>query len=248
MNTFLMSFIITFGAGISTLFGGFIPFLGIKNKDTIVASSLAFAAGIMLSISVLDLIPSAVSYLATECRVRMIIILFGIAFFLGWLIFFLMNKFSTKNVDNLYRVGIFSMIAIIMHNIPEGIITFILSSSDIKLGLLLGISIALHNIPEGISVMVPIYYGTNSFKRAFLYTFVAGIAEPIGGVLFYLLFNSLIDNTMLGLLFSFIAGVMIYLSIWELIPESLEYKKNNLSLSWFLIGIIFFLIVHIFLN
>ena len=96
--------------------------------------------------------------------------------------------------------------------------------------------------------MVPIYYGSNNFKKAFLYTLVAGIAEPIGGVVFYLLFKNYINNLMLGFLFAFIAGVKIYLSIHELIPKSLEYRDNSRTLSYFMIGIIFFLIVHIFMH
>ncbi len=96
--------------------------------------------------------------------------------------------------------------------------------------------------------MVPIYYGTNNFKKAFLYTLVAGIAEPIGGVIFYLLFKNYINNLMLGFLFAFIAGVMIYLSIKELLPKSLEYRKDNLTLSFFMIGIIFFLVVLLFMH
>ena len=159
-----------------------------------------------------------------------------------------MDKILKKDVDNLYRVGIFSMIAIIIHNIPEGIITFILSSNDIKLGLFMGISIALHNIPEGISIMVPIYFGSNNLKKAFIYTLIAGIAEPIGGVVFYLLFKNYINNMMLGFLFSFIAGVMIYLAVHELISKSLEYERSNNTLSLIMIGIIFFLIVHIFMQ
>ena len=247
MNNFMISFIITFIAGISTLFGGFIPFLNIKNKERVILVSLAFAAGIMVSISILDLLPSAFGYLLDRSFFSVLgIVLFS--FLAGILVFLFMDKGMEFDGDNLYRVGIFSMIAIIIHNIPEGIITFILSTSDVKLGLFLGISIALHNIPEGISIMVPIYYGTNSFKKAFLYTLVAGIAEPIGGVIFYLLFKNYINDFMLGVLFSFIAGVMIYLSFKELLPKSLEYKKGNLTLLFFMVGIVFFLLVHIFMH
>lgn len=248
MNKFMISFIITFIAGISTLVGGFIPFLKINNKERIILVSLAFAAGIMVAISILDLLPSSFGYLFSGYGFIKGIILVVLAFVIGIITFLLMDKLLTKDVDNLYRVGIFSMIAIIIHNVPEGIITFILSSSNVKLGLFLGISIALHNIPEGISIMVPIYYGSGNFKKAFLYTLIAGIAEPIGGVFFYILFRKYINGLMLGLLFSFIAGVMIYLSIHELIPKSLEYKHRHLTTSFFMIGIIFFLFVHIFMH
>jgi len=248
MKKFIVSLIITFIAGISTLIGGLIPFLKIKNKERIILSSLAFASGIMISISLLDLLPSSFNYLFNIYGLIFSLFFIIIFIFIGVATFFVFDKFLKKDVDNLYRVGLFSMIAIIIHNIPEGIITFILSANDVRLGLFLGISIALHNIPEGISVMVPVYYGTNNFKKAFLYTLLAGLAEPIGGVIFYLLFKHYISNLMLGFLFSFIAGVMIYLSLAELIPKSLEYKKNSATLSFFMLGIIFFLIIHIFMH
>ncbi len=149
MNEFMISFIITFIAGISTLIGGFIPFLKINNKERIILCSLAFAAGIMTSISILDLLPSSFEYLFSTYGVLLGVFLIILSFALGIFTFSILDKLLSQDVDNLYRVGIFSMIAIIIHNVPEGIITFILSSSDVKLGLFLGICIALHNIPEG---------------------------------------------------------------------------------------------------
>lgn len=247
MNTFLISLIITSIAGLSTLFGGVIPFIRINDKDKIILCSLAFSAGIMVCISIMDLIPNSFYYLYNSYGYLSLlyIILF---IFVGGLLFYIIDKLLTKDVDNLYRVGIFSLIGIILHNIPEGIITFLLTSSDAKLGLFMGLSIAFHNIPEGISIMVPIYYGSNNFKKAFLCTFLAGFSEIVGGVLSFLVFKDLFNNFFFGFLFSFVAGIMIYISFYELIPKSLEYKRYSLSLSSFMLGIIFFLIVHIFMH
>ena len=125
MNNFMISFIITFIAGISTLLGGFIPFLKINNKDKIILTSLGFASGIMISISILDLLPSSFSYLFTNYNLIKGLFLIVLSFLLGIITFSLLDKLLSKDVDNLYRVGIFSMIAIILHNVPEGIITFI---------------------------------------------------------------------------------------------------------------------------
>ena len=247
MNNFIISLIITTIAGISTLFGGFIPFLNIKNSERVIVVSLSFAAGVMMAISILDLLPSSFKYLYKD-NLFLVLGLIFTSFMIGGLFFLFIDRFFETKVDGLYRVGIFSMIAIILHNIPEGIITFILSVSDVKLGLFLGLSIALHNIPEGISIMVPIYYGTGSFKKAFFYTLIAGLSEVIGGVVFYLLLGHYINDFMLGILFSFISGVMIYLSFCELLPKSLKYKSNNLSISFFMIGIVFFLLIYLFIH
>ena len=246
MNNFIYSSVITFLAGISTLLGGFISFFKIK-ENLIVLSSLAFASGIMLSISLLDLLPSAFKQLLYIYGLKGVFLLV-LFFFLGGVVFFILDKLLTDSGDNLYRVGFFSMIAIIIHNIPEGILTFLLSSNNLELGLIMALSIALHNVPEGISIMIPIYYSTGSRKKAFLFTIVAGLSEFVGGVLFYILFGKYMNSLMFGFLFSFISGVMIYLSLFELIPKSFEYKKINLSVLFFMIGILFFLVVHIFLH
>ncbi len=248
MNNFITSFIITFIAGISTILGGFVVLFNIKNKDKIILTSLSFAAGIMVCISIIELLPESYNYLIREYSFVFVFIIILISLFSGFLLFKLLDILLTKDVDNLYRVGIFSMLAIIIHNIPEGIITFILSSSDIRLGLFMGLSIALHNIPEGISIMVPVYYGSGSYKKAFLFTLVAGLSEVIGGVIFYLIFNNYVNDLFLGSIFSFVAGIMIYLSFFELLPKSLEYENRNLTLSSFMIGIIFFFLISIFMH
>lgn len=247
MNIFFISFIITLIAGLSTLIGGFIPFINISSKEKIIAGSLAFSAGIMVCISFLDLLPNGFLYLYGKYKIFSIFYIF-IFILIGLIIFFILEKVLTKKIDNLFRVGIFSLVGIILHNIPEGIITFLLTSKDVKLGLFMGLSIALHNIPEGISIMVPIYYGSNSFKKAFFYTFLAGISEVIGGVVFYIIFKDIFNDLFFGFLFSFVSGIMLYISVYELLPKSLDYKNFSLSLSWFMLGIIFFLLVHIFMH
>ena len=248
MNNFITSFIITFIAGISTILGGFIVFFNVNNKEKIILTSLSFAAGIMVCISIIELLPESYNYLMRDYSFLALLLIMFIYIFSGFLLFKLLDILLTKDVDNLYRVGIFSMLAIIVHNIPEGIITFILSSSDIRLGIFMGFSIALHNIPEGISIMVPVFYGSGSYKKAFLFTLIAGISEVVGGVGFYLLFNDYVNNLFLGSIFSFVAGIMIYLSFFELLPKSLEYENRNLTLSSFMIGIIFFFLISIFMH
>lgn len=248
MNNFMFSFIITVIAGISTLIGGFIPFLNIKNKNKCLSFSLSFAAGIMVTISVFDLLPEGFEYLIRNFDVVNSVLFLFISMIVGMIVFILLDKFLSDDVDKMYRIGLFSMIAIMLHNIPEGIITFILTSNDIKLGLFMGLSIAIHNIPEGISIMMPIYYGTGNLKKAFLFTLVAGLSEPFGGVLFYLLFRNYINDILLGILFAFVSGIMIYLALGKLLSKSLEKENSTLTLFCFMIGVISFLLMSIFLH
>ena len=155
-----------------------------------------------------------------------------------------LSSFISKYIDNnnysvnsnLYKVGLISMLAIIIHNIPEGIVTFISTTKNINLGISLGIAIALHNIPEGISISVPIYYSTKSLLKSVGYTFISA----------YLFLARFINDVILGMIFSLIAGIMIQITFNSLLPTSVNYKKKKLTTFFFLIGIIFMIIKCVF--
>ena len=136
------------------------------------------------------------------------------------------------------------MLVIMMHNIPEGIATFITTTNNIKLGITLTIAIALHNIPEGISISIPIYYSTNSKLNAFLYTLISGLSEPIGAIIAYLFLAKYVDDSVLGLIYSLIAGMMINISINELYKESISYNKKN-TFIYFIIGSFIMILNHL---
>lgn len=152
---------------------------------------------------------------------------------------------DVNNSDNLYKVGIISMLAIILHNIPEGIVTFISTTKCTTLGISLTTAIALHNIPEGISIGVPIYYSTKSKKKAFLYTLISALSEPFGALLTYIFLFPYINDFVLGLLFSLIAGIMLQISFCELIPESKEYNLKKIYIFSLFSGILFMLLLFI---
>ena len=243
MNSISMAFLLTTLAGLSTMLGVVPIFIKLKNKDKIIASSLAFASGVMLCVSITDLIPESITMLTNYYNGLWVVILSFIFVVLGIIISSLIDKYlPTNNKENLYRVGIISMLAIIFHNIPEGIATFISTTKDTSLGISLATSIALHNIPEGISISVPIYYSTKSKSKAILYTFISALSEPIGAIITYLFLLPFINDILLGLLFSLIAGIMLQISLTELLPESISYKYPNLTKTFFITGIIFMLL------
>lgn len=130
------------------------------------------------------------------------------------------------------------MIALIVHNIPEGIITFLTTTKDLHLGISLSFSIALHNIPEGISIFIPIYYGTKSKKKAFLYTFIAGFSEVIGALIAWLFLSKLVNDFFFSFIFAATAGIMLYISVKELIPEAISYGKKKMLYIMFVLGMI----------
>jgi len=118
------------------------------------------------------------------------------------------------------------------------------TNSNINLGISLAIAIAFHNIPEGISISIPIYYSTKSRFKALFYTFISGISEPFGALLTYLFLNKFINDRIMGFLFSFIAGIMIHIALYELIPTSKKYNNLKITYLFFIIGVVFMLINH----
>ena len=238
-------------AGLSTVLGALIIFFRIKenNINRFISFCLSFSLAIMIGISITDLIPSSLEVLLTTNLNK------GIIFAM---ISFLMGVFSIKvlisnidrlkdNTNNLYKLGILNMLALMLHNFPEGIATFLSSYQDINLGIHLGIAIMFHNIPEGISIAVPIYYATKNKKEAIKKTFISGLAEPLGAILAFILFKNFITSEFISLILIFVAGIMITISIEEIFPESLKYKENKSIIFGLLFGIIIILINHFFL-
>lgn len=230
-----MPFLLTFLASISTLFGTILIFIP-KNKKIII-SSLGFAAGVMITISFIDLIPESFKLIHSYFNngtFLMVLLFINIGIILSMMI----NK-RLENDNYLYKVGIVSMIALILHNIPEGIITFLSTTSNLKLGISMALAISAHNIPEGITIALPIYYATNRKGKAIAYTFISGVSEFIGAILSFLFLKPFINNLILGIIFSVTAGIMFYIATYELLPLSLKYQNKRVTILSFIIGIIF---------
>ena len=236
----LYPFILTTLAGFATLIGALPIFVKIKDKNKIISSSCAFASGVMICVSILDLVPESLRYLKTYYTGITLIILAFISIIIGIVISHILEKIIDKRSDNnnLFKVGILSMIVIILHNIPEGIVTYIVSNKNIMLGLSICIAIALHNIPEGISIAIPIYYSTKSKFKAISYTFISAISELLGAIITYLFLAKYISDMILGLILSFTAGIMMQISINKLLPTGNTYNQK-LAKIFFIIGFIF---------
>ena len=241
----IYAFILTTLAGLSTLLGTIIIF--IKNKtNKIIISALSFAAGVMITVSITDLIPESINYINKVFKQFPTLLITLIFIVVGIIISMTIDKYiNIKREGELYKVGIISMIAIIMHNIPEGIITYLSAETNIKLGISLTLAIALHNIPEGISIAVPIFYSTKSRGKALLYTLISALSEPLGALIAYLFLSKIMNNLLMGIILSIIAGIMTQIAFYELIPTSLKYKNKNKTLLFFIIGIIFMLLNHL---
>lgn len=247
MNNTSFAFLLTIIAGLSTMIGTLVIFNKKKNTDKIILSSLAFAAGVMITVSITDLIPESINLFRNNLSQIGTLLLSFLSIILGIVISMIIDYYipdkpiNTVKDKSLFKVGIISMIAIIMHNIPEGIATFVATSSDITLGISLTIAIAMHNIPEGISISVPIYYSTGKKSTAITYTLISALSEPFGAFLAYLFLRNIMNDIILGILFSLIAGIMLQISFCELLPTAKRYKNKKILFIFFSIGVIFML-------
>lgn len=245
MNTSI-AFALSSIAGFSTMIGAFIIFFS-KNKTlNFLIGGTSFASSVMFFLSIFDLIPEALSFLKNTYVPFVSILIFAIFLSFGIFISILIDKLFPNTFDekSLYKLGLITMIGIMIHNIPEGIATFITTNENIKLGLSITIAITMHNIPEGISIALPIYYYTRSYRKAFFYTFICALSEPFGAMLAYLFLKP--NYITLGIIYSIIAGIMIHISIYELLPSACKYKRYKTVFMFYILGLILVLL-NIFL-
>ena len=137
----------------------------------------------------------------------------------------------------LYKTSLLVAVGIFIHNFPEGIAVSVGTIKEVELGILLAFAIALHNIPEGIAVSVPVYACTGSKKRAFMWSFLSGISEPIGAILTWLILAPFINDYLLNAMLAVVAGLMVYISLDELLPISRSLAKEHFSIFGIISGI-----------
>ena len=250
--TEIQAFLLTLFAGLSTGIGGLFAFHRKASGKTFLTASLGFSAGVMIYVSFVEILPKAVESLETAGFADNGYLIGTIAFFAGILVIVLIDFLVPKQENpheipdeigsaggirsSLFRMGIFSALAIAIHNFPEGLATFIAALESPTLGISIGIAIAIHNIPEGIAVAIPIYQATGSRKKAFLYALLSGLSEPVGALIGGFLLIWLLNDLAFGLTFAFVAGIMVYISVDELLPTAERYGKHHISIIGLVTG------------
>ena len=243
----LLAFALTMIAGMSTGIGSLIALFAKKTNKKILAVSLGFSAGVMIYVSMIEIFAQANASLSLYLGVKMGSTVNVASFFAGILLIGIIDKLipseenpheirapiqeNTNLQDRkLMRTGLFTAIAISIHNFPEGIATFVSALQDPVMAIPIVVAISIHNIPEGIAVSVPIYYATGSKKKAFIYSFMSGLAEPFGALIAYLLLMPFMNDLLFGILFAAVAGIMVFISFDELLPAAREYGEHHLSI------------------
>ena len=250
----LPAFVLTALAGLSTGIGSAIAFFSKRTNKAFLSVSLGFSAGVMIYVSFVEIFPKAREALSdTHGPVGGTWLTVG-GFFLGILaiavIDYLIPSYENphdahpiEQMDQvpppdirLMRMGLFTAMAIAIHNFPEGIATFFGALTDPRLGIAITVAIAIHNIPEGISVSVPIYFATASRKKAFWLSFLSGVSEPVGAIVGYTLLRPFLTPTTFGLMFSAVAGIMVFISLDELLPTAKEYGQGHMAIYGLIAG------------
>lgn len=251
--------VLTLCAGLATGIGSAIAFFAKRTDKKFLSFALGFSAGVMIYVSFMELLFNARAHLQLLSGVRTGDIITAAAFFGGMAIAAMIDKMvpsienphEVRSVEQmrshsqkaekerkLARMGVITALALAIHNFPEGIATFMSAVEQPEIGLAIAIAIAIHNIPEGIAVSVPIYYATNSKRKAFWYSFMSGLAEPLGAIVAYLLLMPFLSPMLLNCTFAAVAGIMVFISLDELLPAAREYGEHHISIYGLVAGMV----------
>jgi ZIP family zinc transporter len=255
-SNLILAFGLTLFAGLATGIGSGIAFFYKRTNTKFLSLALGFSAGVMIYVSFVEILSKARESLLEDYGTSGSAWLTAAGFFGGILLIAIIDRLipeadnphemrSVEDVQNvvkdgrdqrLMRMGLFTALAIAIHNFPEGLATFIAALSDPNLGIAIAIAIAIHNIPEGIAVAIPIYYATGSRRKAFWHSLLSGLAEPIGALVGFLILMPFMGPMVFGILFAGVAGIMVFISLDELLPAAQEYGEHHLSIYGMIAG------------
>ena len=254
LNSLLFAFGLTIFAGLSTGVGSALAFYTKQTNKKFLSAALGFSAGVMIYVSMIEIFVKARDSLEIVYGGSKGYWVTTIAFFGGIALIAIIDKFvpsaenphAMRDVKDmkkekikdpaLLRMGLFSALAIAIHNFPEGLATFTSAIQDPALGISIAVAIAIHNIPEGIAVSVPVYFATGNRKKAFFYSFLSGLSEPIGAIVGYFLLMRFFNEAMFGIIFAGVAGIMVYISLDELLPTAEKYGEHHIAIYGLISG------------
>ncbi len=249
--------LLTLLAGLSTGIGSMLGLLNKRFSPRLLALSLSFSAGVMIQVSFVEIFPKARSGLTAVLGARNGYALTVAAFFAGIAVMAALDQLlpshamvmppgegqplqpaSSEESRSLMRMGLFSALAIAIHNFPEGLATFVAALSNPRLGIGIALAIAIHNIPEGLAISAPLHYATGKRAQAFWISFASGLAEPLGALLGYALLRPLMGPLVLGLIFASVGGVMVYICLDELLPAAQRYGTHHQMIAGVIAGML----------
>lgn len=257
----LFAFLLTTIAGLSTGIGSLIALIAKRTNTNFLSLSLGFSAGIMIYVAFMEMMPEAVNNLTSIYGEKKGTLFLILSFFAGiaiincidFLIPESINPHEIQGVEDMdaktlqmKRTGIVVALSVAIHNFPEGIATFTSALSSLDVAIPITVAIAIHNIPEGIAVAVPIYHATGSRKKAFWYSFLSELSEPAGALIAYLFLMNYWTPAINGIVLAGVSGIMVFISLDELLPSAERYGKHHLSIIGLVSGM-FVMAISLFL-
>ena len=256
MSDVAIALLMSLIAGLATGIGACIAFFAKRANKKFLCGALGFSAGVMLYVAMIEIAGKAVTNTTEYAGERAGGWIVVGAFFGGILFIAAIEKLipSPETIgkkkdeklpiegdeaherSRLMRMGIVTALALAVHNFPEGLTTFISALDDPSLAVPVVVAISIHNIPEGIAVSVPMYQAIGSRGKAFLFSFLSGLAEPVGALLGWLVLMQVMNELVFGIVFAVVAGIMVYISIAELIPSAREYGSGGLTTFGIIVG------------
>lgn len=249
----LVPIVLSLIAGSATVIGAAFAIAFEKENQKRLIISLGFAAGVMFTLSFFELLPESIELIQAQMYRTMGLLMVGMSFFLGMLIASLVEKTMEEKTSDqvsdkaLYKVGLSTTFAMVLHNFPEGVITFIAGYQDIRLGIAVALGIILHNIPEGVAIGAPIYYATKSRKKAIFYSLISGLSEPFAAFCTLLFFKAFITDLVLAISLGFVAGIMVQIAIYELLKTALKRGEKKTVFTSFTLGVVLMAVVLVVL-
>ena len=240
MGPLIFAFTLSFLAGAASAVGGLLSFFIKKESLSALAIGLGFLAGVMIYVSFMEILPHAQNALTllygSSCGPWLTVALFFAGIGVAWgvdrcLPPLHVKEDTLKQTAKLKQTGIFTAVALTLHNFPEGLATFFSALDSVTLGFSIALAVAIHNIPEGIAVALPVYHSTGSRQKAFWASAASGMAEPVGAVAGYFLLHAVLHEALLGVLFAGVAGIMVYLALDELLPTAHDYGHGHQVIS-----------------
>jgi ZIP family zinc transporter len=247
MNAVLFAFLLTLLAGLASGAGGLVIMFSKLTNTKFLSVCLSFSAGVMLYVAFAEILLESFKALENDYGEGTGYLIATMAFFAGIIIMAVIDKFlphadevieSNEGKKGLKRTGIMTAVAIAIHNLPEGLITFMAAMYDPVTGIAVAIAIIIHNVPEGISTAAPIYFSTDSKAKALLVSACAGLTQPLGALIAWLLLRNVFDDieSVFGIAFAAVSGIMVFVAIHELLPAAQKYGKHHLVMKWLFAG------------
>lgn len=244
-----MALLITLIVGLFTFIGSLIIFFT-KNNKKIVDFSISIGFGVLLALIILELIPETLELIQTKFMVvgsiLAVLVLAGAGIFALKILDKFVPDHDGSKSNTLIHIGIMTSVALVIHNLLEGMAIYTSLSSSLKFGGMLGLGVALHNIPLGMSITSLFYKNGKDNKKAILVSLIVSLSTFVGGLITYVFAGAILADFYRGVILAITLGMLIYIVLFELLPHMVENKNKKSIILGMIIGMTLLILSTLF--